>query len=335
MADPPSGTFPSVLEVLRATPELHSFNADDGTKLVYSVISNGERGGRLGPLVIAEGKGETVYRYLDFAREMQEKGYGPIFILDHRGQGFSEQVLKDSIHVKSFDTYVRDFIKFMDGPVNAELASRGILQKPAIVAHSMGGPIVNLALHQRPDLTNRVAYVAPMFEINMGTTMERLHDKPAEYYTGAMRAFGFGEKTLGGSVTSTPKKMISTDTARMQTSYAIEREMNVRTPKASVSWLNEALKAGDKVRQPGTAPSTPSIIFEGQFDTLVSNTALKDYACGAQSCTLVELPGAHALHQEKDPVRHTLEDKIDDFFQDRQIKDPEIGCENLYKVIVR
>ncbi|MGZ3711536.1 MAG: serine aminopeptidase domain-containing protein, partial [Bdellovibrionota bacterium] len=116
-AAPSSQYSPNDIEALRNTPYFHYFDADDKTKLAYSVISDPKATATKGPLVLVEGKGESAYRYVEFAQELQSKGWGPIYILDHRGQGYSEKVLKNSLHVTSFDTYVQDFIKFMDGPV--------------------------------------------------------------------------------------------------------------------------------------------------------------------------------------------------------------------------
>jgi lysophospholipase len=314
--------FPTAVEALQKLPEMHSFDAADGSHLVYSVI-HGSSPGRLGPLVISEGKGETAFRYLKFAAEMQAKGYGPVFILDHRGQGFSQQVIANSVHVDDFHVYVKDFIQFMDGPVKKTLAEQGIKAKPFIVGHSMGGAILNLSLRERPDLARRAAYVTPMFRIDLGGTMEKLDNKPAEWASSGLRRVGLGKVTFGGNVDDFPHAASEVH-RHLQESEKLERVLNVRTPRESLAWLNEALKAGDDIRDGGSRPPTPSIFFTGTKDHVVSGAAIRDYACGSGQCA-VELDGAHPLHQERDPVRTKLEDDIDAFFQGRPV-----SCENLY-----
>ena len=123
----PSTPYSKKAEALKDSPVFQIFAAADGTKLAYAVM--GEPG-KLGPIAVVEGKGESVYRYLEFVQEMQARGYGPFYILDHRGQGHSQQVIKNAIHVESFDTYVDDFTRFMDGPVKADLAAKGITRLP-------------------------------------------------------------------------------------------------------------------------------------------------------------------------------------------------------------
>lgn len=327
-------SFHDEIERLRGTPEFHSFEARDGTKLVYSVI-DGQQGAPANPVIIVQGKGETIYRYVEFADEMRQKGYGPFYVLDHRGQGFSEQVLPDSLHVATMDTFVEDFIKFVDEPVRADLVRRGISAKPVIVAHSMGGNVAELALRRRPDLARSVAYVSPMFDINLGPFMAALNNKPVEYLAYALTRLGLGELRIGRDVNAPPSKKHGRSARRLKQALAVEREMNIHTPKVSVSWVNAALKGTERSRDPVGQPRLPAVIFQAERDFLVGNPAMTEYACSAENCLLVQLPGTHALHQGMDPVRHTLESRIDEFFREGDIKDPGVGCKRLYRVLKR
>jgi alpha-beta hydrolase superfamily lysophospholipase len=324
-------TFPNATRDLRNTPVYGSLTSDDGTKLSYSVI--GGDSGNLRPLVLVQGKGESAFRYIEFAHEMQKKGYGPFYILDHRGQGFSEKILKDAVHVEDFNSYVKDFIKFMDGPVKADLLKRGFTGAPGMVAHSMGGTIANLALRLRPDLASRIAYISPMFALELSHMLAAWQNKPLQFLSGTMRAVGLGEMTFGPKVNEFHSRLLSSDIERIRTSYDLERERNIRMSKTSASWMNEAIKATQLIEQPDK-PQIPSLIFRGEYETLISNSALMNYACSVENCTLIELPGGHAGHQERDPVRYILEDKLDDFLQGREITPPGIGCERWYKVLV-
>jgi alpha-beta hydrolase superfamily lysophospholipase len=119
-------SFHDAVSRLATAPQLKSFLSADGTRISYAVFDRKESGPTLGPLVIAQGKGESLYRYSEFVEEMSTKGYGPIYLIEHRGQGYSEKLLDLSIHVNRFDEYVEDFISFIDGPVSKDLAYRGI-----------------------------------------------------------------------------------------------------------------------------------------------------------------------------------------------------------------
>lgn len=322
-------TFPFPTRDLKETPVFKKFQADDGTELSYSILQENTKNNR--PVVFLEGKGESVYRYLEFAKEMEARGYGPFYVLDLRGQGYSTRKIPLAIDVDTFDTYVDDFFQFMDKPVAEDLLRRGIRTKPFLMAHSMGGAIAELALRKRPDLVSRVAYVTPMFEIKFSAWMDRMHNDPIVYASRAMRKIGMGGRLFGGDVNSVPKVMISSDRARILTAYGIEVEKGIRTPKASVSWLTSALNAQRTILGPGK-PEIPAVIFQGQYDAVISNAALNEYACAAGNCSLIELPGAHALHQERDPVRYKYEELLDEFFRGNEIA-TEGPCENFYKVL--
>lgn len=316
------------------SPDIRPFTAADGTQLSYSVIG-AEEGAAARPVVIVQGKGETVYRYVEFAQEMRERGYGPIYLMDHRGQGFSERGIKNkpaAIHVKSFDSYVNDLVAFLDGPVAQDLAQRGISEKPFMIAHSMGGPIAELALRKKPNLVDRVAYITPMFQVNMGPRLARWKNKPARILSQLLCFAGCSLKTVGRKPGEARGKMVSHDLKRLEAADNLEIEKGIQTPQASLSWVKESLKGSEKVHGKGPKAETSSVIFQAEGELLVSNPALYEYACRADNCTLAELPGGHSLHQETDDIRHALLDKIDEFFRAGSLAD-DGSCGGRFKLL--
>lgn len=320
-------TFPNAARDLRNTPSYHYFRSDDGTRLNYSVIEG--PAGNLNPIVISQGKGESVFRYVEIAKEM---GYGPIYILDHRGQGFSEKALKEAVHVENFQTYVDDFIRFNEGPVKADLIKRGFKGKPFIMAHSMGSAIADLALREKPGLASRVAHISPMFGLELSGLLTRLKNKPVIYLSKALQGVGLGELRFGPSIHGHHSRLTSSDRERIFTSYAIEREFGIRVPKASASWVGAAAETSFRIAE-ADKPKIPTIIFRGEYEAIVSKTAMFDYACSAENCKLVDLPGGHVLHQERDPVRKLLVEQLKAFYEGRDIPPPGPSCERWYKLI--
>jgi len=332
-ADP--ADFSAVNAALRALPEMHSMEADDGTKLVYSVVPPTSSTGPFRPVIIVEGRGESAFRYVEIIEEMQEKGFGPFYILDHRNQGFSEQEILGAVHSSDFNLYAKDLVKFggsYDGPVQKDLRARGITEKPLIIAHSAGTPVINKAFVLQPDLGKKVVYIAPMNEINLGPTLERFHNKPIEILTSAMRGLRLGKKVYGPTVDD-PKTL---RLPRMAPLYAQEQLLNVRTPQESFSWINEALKAGTAIRT-GVIPPPPvaTLIFTGRRDQVVNNAATMAFACKTKSCTVVDLDGGHSLHNERKSIRSILVDHIDKFDRDEHIPNPGTECGSLYRVLYR
>src|SRR5690606_27922035 len=96
------------------------------------------------------------------------------------------------------------------GPVKKDLLDRGITKKPPLVAHSMGGAITNLALRKRPDIADRVAYIAPMFDINFGLAPR----KPLQVLAEVLCYAGCGKLTMGRDPGEPRFNISTTDLAR-------------------------------------------------------------------------------------------------------------------------
>ncbi|MGP6086780.1 alpha/beta fold hydrolase [Antarctobacter jejuensis] len=114
----------------------------DGYRLRFSRF--GCKVGDKGALVIAPGRSEPSYEYAETAIDFIGRGYGPVYVIDHRGQGLSPRLLADpdKSHVEDFDDYVDDFDAFV-GAVQADLAALGAGpdQPLFLTSNSMGGAI--------------------------------------------------------------------------------------------------------------------------------------------------------------------------------------------------
>ena len=66
-------------------------------------------------IVLVTGRTESYLKYQELAFDLHQQGYN-IFIIDHRGQGLSERLLKDNQkgYVKNFDDYAHDLKQFID-----------------------------------------------------------------------------------------------------------------------------------------------------------------------------------------------------------------------------
>lgn len=308
------------IEGLLAKGERRSFASNiDQKKLSYTVY--GEQGSK-GPIVILPGKGESSLRYAPVVDEMNKRGYGPFYVLDHRGQGLSERNLPkkpNTTDVVAFDHYVDDFLQFMHGPVRQDLAKRNLTSKPLLLAHSMGGAIANLALQKEPELVDRVAYVAPMFDIKLGKA-ESLGKKIPRYIMSFLCMIGCGKKDIGPTkIAHRPiradKSILSSDAQRIAVMKKIERANGAEMPGFTIRWVREAMLATEKIRAKAGDQKTSSMIFVAGSDSIVSNQVLNEYKCNANGCELTELKGKHALHNEAESIRSSMFDLADQFFQ--------------------
>lgn len=314
--------------------DVRSFRSTKGAELSYFSV-NQMKGGEPRPIVISPGKGETAYRYLDLIHELLNKGYGPIYLLEHRGQGGSQRFgpQRHIIHVDDFHTYVDEFIEFMDGPVAGDLASKGIRQKPVLLAHSMGGAVANLALHRRPDLADKIAYIAPMFGINYRSpVLHAFGGKPMDMLVSAL-CFAKCDLAIGRKpgVPVVPKYV---DPLRRNYADELERILGIEATAVTPGWIREAIGATREIMHRAQEQGTASVIFQARHEEVVMNPALFEYSCRAKNCGLVELEGGHALHQGEEKTRLALLEKLDEFYSTGKITAaaPK-GCQDAFRLL--
>lgn len=114
---------------------------DSGKKIKVYYSKFGKDKGAKGSIVIAPGRTESSIKYLEVAFDFIQKGYSPIYVIDHRGQGFSDRLLADKRigHVSNWDHYVDDFKHFVNHVV---LIDRNVDQDQLnLITNSMGGAI--------------------------------------------------------------------------------------------------------------------------------------------------------------------------------------------------
>lgn len=152
----------SQIEAVWATRVQGRFAGVDGVSIAYAFIEPAERKSRA--VVISSGRTEFIDKYAEVAFDLFQQGYA-VYVIDHRGQGFSERLLGDSHkgHVVDFEHYIADLHQL----VTEVIAPREPLL-PVLVGHSMGGAIVARFLQVHPDSASGAVLCSPMLEINTG-----------------------------------------------------------------------------------------------------------------------------------------------------------------------
>ena len=100
--------------------------------------------GEKGAIVIAPGRGESSIEYYETAIDYIAMGYSPVFVIDHRGQGFSPRLLpnQDMGHIGDFQDYVNDLAAATDMIEQILEADFGRYDEPLFyTSNSMGGAI--------------------------------------------------------------------------------------------------------------------------------------------------------------------------------------------------
>ena len=321
-AEGPAQVFSRPWSITGSTSEKHFVSHVDEAKIRYLVIERQDR--RPGvPVVISPGRGETVLRYYPLMHALHQRGYGPFFFIDHRGQGqsFVPGVSSPEVgDVEDFAHYIADLIQFAGEHLPTEFEARGIHEKPLYLAHSMGGAILNLALVERPDLARAVVYIAPMFDIDVRLKKISLSAGGNIFARGLAAVLcnvGLAKAKLRMAIP--PPSVLEPFDARdcsLNDIRRIEMLLGHLSTKVTVRWVNEALLASQrilKLNEQGHSPSVPSLIVVAARDRLLKNRGLKHYSCRAENCEIVELPAGHAVHNGSANVREDLVQAIDDF----------------------
>lgn len=137
-------------------------------KIYYTKF--GVKKGSKGSLVIVPGRTESSLKFTEVAYDFIQRGYSPVYAIDHRGQGFSQTVTKHKLpdtqigHIELFDHYIQDFRHFIDFIV---------LDDPAIdkqnlfmFTNSMGGAIALRYFQQNPlNIFKKAALSGSMIKI--------------------------------------------------------------------------------------------------------------------------------------------------------------------------
>ncbi|MEO0335793.1 MAG: alpha/beta hydrolase [Pseudomonadota bacterium] len=100
--------------------------------------------GDKGSIVLAPGRGESSIEYFETAIDFVNMGYSPVFVIDHRGQGFSPRLLpdQDKGHIGDFQDYVNDFAAATDAIESILEAEFSRYDEPLFyTSNSMGGAI--------------------------------------------------------------------------------------------------------------------------------------------------------------------------------------------------
>ncbi len=125
--------------------------------------------GNKGSAVVSPGRTESSLKYLETAYDLIERGYSPIYVIDHRGQGLSPRFLDNHFkgHVEEFTNFVDDFEDFVNEVVLAP-TSAADSKKLYLLSNSMGGAIA-VRYFQRvktQSLFKKALLFGPMLKIN-------------------------------------------------------------------------------------------------------------------------------------------------------------------------
>lgn len=272
-------------------------------------------------VVIVPGKGEPLVKYAEVIQSLNtgfNKNKYQFFIIDHRGMGMSERILKKKAgdefktHVDFFENYILDLKILMD-----EVVMNSHCQSIYGLAHSMGGGIALGFEKEFPGYFTKLALISPMLKIQTGKIPYEAAFKivAANVFLGKKAEYAPGEKTYEGE-----DKFEDNDQTTSLVRYQMMTGLSEKYPETRLggvtnNWVYETMKFTDELRKNYFIFKLPMKVYTGQTEKYSDLGEMKSVCLNASNCTyLPTIASKHELLFEKDLVRTIVIANILDFF---------------------
>jgi lysophospholipase len=256
-----------------------SFKGVDQTRINYAAFTEYKN---QECIVLVTGRSESYLKYQELSFDLYQQGYN-LFIIDHRGQGLSERLLKDQEkgYVNNFDDYAHDLEQFIRSVVTKDCSNNTLktnLSKPHLLAHSMGGAIAVRMMQLYPNTVKSAVLTSPMIAVNNGDipnwlakTIIYSGDKVDSWFNDEASYF-IGQ--TGFSKTPFEENELSQSRIRYQNFLDVyQQHKGIRLGGVTIHWLKEALIANKNIFADLDKLSAPILVMQSGSDTVVSNEA--------------------------------------------------------------
>jgi lysophospholipase len=278
----------------------------DGMELRYARW-DATRGPRRGTVCLFHGRGEFIEKYFEVVADLRRRGFA-VATMDWRGQGGSSRLLSNPHkgHVRSFAEFDRDLAHFMKEVVLPDCPAPYIA-----MAHSMGGHILLRNASLPGSWFSRMVLSTPMIAIaesRLGASYAA-----SRAYAEILGAIGLGSAYVrrGGD---TPIELepfednpLTSDRDRYQRNrLVLEAAPSLGLGSPTIAWLRAALRSVARLTAPDypLKIEVPLLLFAAGMDSIVSTTAIEEFAVRLKVGTHVLIPQSrHEMLQEVDEVR--------------------------------
>jgi lysophospholipase len=251
-----------------------------------------------GTVVVISGFSESYLHYMELMLDLFKEGFRSVSY-DHRGQGFSGRLTKNSsaCHLDDFRFYVDDMKRFM--------ASVKLQPPVFLVSHSTGGLISTYFLHEEKHPFKSVVLSAPYYELNSGIFPELF----VFGLTSLLDILGFGESFApsSGDFTLESAKFEKNHLTHSKERFVAWIESEKTYPETFIAgptnrWVRETVRAARNM--PLVKIEVPVLLLQAGEDHYVLLKRQEGFCNRQTACTRVLYPEAyHEILQEKDSIR--------------------------------
>lgn len=267
-------------------------------------------------VILCTGYNESYLKYCEFIYNLVSSNIS-VYCFDHRGQGFSGRFpgQENRGFVDKFDNYIDDLSYFFE-----QVASNGTPIPIYIIAHSMGGAISALAVHEKKINPNGLILCAPMFEIMLAPY--HFLEQPIKTLATLLCKFDFEKNYAVGQKDCIPfLPFAENDVTHSLFRFQIWRKHiseidDLKLGGPTYGWLKESINASIKTRKINSLNNIPVLLLQAGADTVVRNSAHNLFCKNNPNCQFESIEFAkHELLMEADILRNKAIYLIQNFIQ--------------------
>ena len=204
-----------------------------------------------GAIVISNGRRENALKYKEVIYDLYRNNYS-IYIIDHRGQGFSERIHKLDAqmgHIDDFEFYIDDLKKYYD-----EIVKKNRHNMIFLIAHSMGGTIGLRYIEKYPSDFNAASFTSPLLGLDFPAC------EIATLLANERPKYAFGQTSYDQEDNSFESNKLTNSKLR----YEIIKQMYEDFPSTKIGgpsyqWVKQACKTSARIFNELHAIQTPLI----------------------------------------------------------------------------
>lgn len=287
------------------------FKGEKGIGIYYKYFLQNSIDNEKGAIVISSGRRENALKYKELIYDLYNNGYS-VYILDHRGQGFSERINKADKqmgHIDDFAYYVSDLKKYYN-----EFVKVNLHKKIFLLAHSMGATIGTRYIEKFPHDFDAAAFSSPMFGLRFPIC------ELIGIFTKDKPRYLFGKNNYDNE----EKNFLANNLTHSKMRYEAMMNMYENNPSTklggpSYQWVYQSCMTFKKIFKELQKIEIPIILIQAGKDKIVTANAQKKFFIELKKLGK-DVQGSfidgayHEILMEKDKYRIPLITHILDFF---------------------
>ncbi|MDG6895298.1 alpha/beta hydrolase [Volucribacter amazonae] len=287
---------------------LQYFQGKKGINIAYRHFNHNAKATKL--LIVANGRAENILKWTEVAYDFYQQGYD-ILLFDHRGQGYSQRLLKDKHkgYIDDFRFYVEDMANLIEN-----LTALYPYSQQFLLAHSMGALISSFYLANYPHHIDKAVFSSPFFAIP--------YPRPYsdELIINVMMLLGQGKRYVFGKGDYAPANLnnnhLSTCRTRICWHNRIQRKYHhLRLGGPTFRWLHLSAIAIKQLNKLLPRIEIPLMLLQAEKDSVVCNKTLPELTALLPQGQLQLIAKAkHEILFERDSIRQPVIAYIQDFF---------------------